>query len=182
MWYPSCRCGCRCRRKVLRDSVRWQIAQSKGKVIIRSKRNKKTGAWTVIATRTQPTSSEHGGIRCRIRALHWTELTPPIIVAAALFLLSTSCSYRCAMVPDSCAGVERFTNYELYTPLSLFHTNASRRQQLNNVKQNIAIEISKVNLKTIIIELSQQSLVRLLEKQFRKQLTNEFDKLNSISR
>lgn len=170
MWYPRCRC----RRKVLRDSVRWQIAQCKGKVIIRSKRNKKTGAWTVIATRTQPTSSEHGGIR----ALHWTELTPPIIVAAALFLLSTSCSYRCAMVPASCAGVERFTNYELYTPLSLFHTNASRRQQLNNVKQNVAIEISKVNPKTIIIELSQKPLVRLLE----KQLTNELDKLNRISR
>lgn len=60
------------------------------------------------------------------------------------------------MVPDSCAGVERFTNYELYTPLSLFHTNASRRQQLNNGKQNVAIEISKLNLKTIIIELSQK--------------------------
>lgn len=86
------------------------------------------------------------------------------------------------MVPASCAGVERFTNYELYTPLSLFHINASRRQQLNNMKQNVAIEISKVNLKTIIIELSQKSLVRLLEKQFCKQLTNEFDKLNRISR
>lgn len=57
MWYPRCRC----RRKVLRDSVRWQIAQCKGKVIIRRKRNKKTGAWTVISDE----NTTHGGIRCR---------------------------------------------------------------------------------------------------------------------
>lgn len=102
-------------------------------------------------------NTTHGGIRCRIRALHWTELTPPIIVAAALFLLSTSCSYRCAMVPASCAGVERFTNYIHH--FLYFIQNASRRQQLNNVKQNVAIEISKVNLKTIIIELGITKIV-----------------------
>lgn len=53
------------------------------------------------------------------------------------------------MVPASCAGVD----YIIYTT---FFISLQTLPEDNNVKQNVAIEISKVNVKKIIIELSQK--------------------------